>query len=46
MQKVIWDVCISIHALRGEGDTDSKDSNTNQEISIHALRGEGDKKVN
>ena len=34
---------ISIHALRGEGDTDLLSRNpTTPKISIHALRGEGD----
>ena len=35
--------CISIHALRGEGDDNVKSSNDKlYVISIHALRGEGD----
>ena len=34
---------ISIHALRGEGDTDENGiDNATTNISIHALRGEGD----
>ena len=33
---------ISIHALRGEGDDSSSNSELNIFISIHALRGEGD----
>ena len=36
-------VKISIHALRGEGDAETKRENREAEISIHALRGEGDK---
>ena len=41
------DVCydcinISIHALRGEGDTIEEFENYTWQISIHALRGEGD----
>ena len=35
-------VCISIHALRGEGDALSRLSVRPKGISIHALRGEGD----
>ena len=36
-------ICISIHALRGEGDTATKKHSSNIDvISIHALRGEGD----
>ena len=36
--------CISIHALRGEGDPRRSGSrNHSPFISIHALRGEGDK---
>ena len=34
---------ISIHALRGEGDTISPAKEVKAHISIHALRGEGDK---
>ena len=34
---------ISIHALRGEGDTREELKIDDSEISIHALRGEGDK---
>ena len=33
---------ISIHALRGEGDTPSPTARPSTSISIHALRGEGD----
>ena len=33
---------ISIHALRGEGDTIEEFENYTWQISIHALRGEGD----
>ena len=33
---------ISIHALRGEGDTLDKTDTSTDGISIHALRGEGD----
>ena len=33
---------ISIHALRGEGDTYELDVSRFSDISIHALRGEGD----
>ena len=33
---------ISIHALRGEGDTSNNSENNHPQISIHALRGEGD----
>ena len=35
--------CISIHALRGEGDFDTVALPLFINISIHALRGEGDK---
>ena len=33
---------ISIHALRGEGDSDIQTTRRQSHISIHALRGEGD----
>ena len=33
---------ISIHALRGEGDSDELEVVDSLDISIHALRGEGD----
>ena len=35
--------CISIHALRGEGDVRPKGERPMKTISIHALRGEGDR---
>ena len=37
------DNCISIHALRGEGDKNPSPIKQTPNISIHALRGEGDK---
>ena len=38
-----WMFCISIHALRGEGDADGAATGASgSAISIHALRGEGD----
>ena len=37
--------CISIHALRGEGDNICNVTNSTVTISIHALRGEGDEFV-
>ena len=37
-----YDLNISIHALRGEGDTTIRHINARLKISIHALRGEGD----
>ena len=36
---------ISIHALRGEGDKQSRYKVYTSNISIHALRGEGDEKT-
>ena len=35
-------IMISIHALRGEGDTNALSFAKSFNISIHALRGEGD----
>ena len=37
--------CISIHALREEGDLDQQQKRKSQSISIHALREEGDGQV-
>ena len=45
MKTLIHDgvLCISIHALRGEGDLSSMGLiKADRDISIHALRGEGD----
>ncbi len=41
-EKRFVEFIISIHALRGEGDTITIDIITIAIISIHALRGEGD----
>ena len=38
-------MCISIHALREEGDTDRQIHKVISKISIHALREEGDQPV-
>ena len=40
--KYDFDYCISIHALRGEGDPNTMYLLAELKISIHALRGEGD----
>ena len=37
-----WTLCISIHALREEGDSTTPSASTTSKISIHALREEGD----
>ena len=42
MVALIHGLMISIHALRGEGDSTYALNNSINAISIHALRGEGD----
>ena len=42
-RRVSRQACISIHALRGEGDAVIPLGETYCAISIHALRGEGDR---
>ena len=42
MQVDFFEITISIHALREEGDVSGAGSCVNQIISIHALREEGD----